>query len=67
MLLQVIRQYTATMPQLRIIEASGSNIARGRNIATAAADSEIIATIDFDGGAGNDSANVCVVLWFYEG
>lgn len=28
---------------------------------------EIIATIDFDGGAGNDSANVCVVLWFYEG
>ncbi|MHC4697672.1 MAG: glycosyltransferase [Planctomycetota bacterium] len=43
---QVIRQYTATMPQLRIIEASGANIARGRNIATAAADSEIIATID---------------------
>ncbi len=42
---QVIRQYTS-MPRLRIIEAPGTNIARGRNIATDAADSEIIATID---------------------
>ena len=44
--IQVIRQYTASMPQLRIIDASGANIARGRNIATSAANSEIIATID---------------------
>ncbi len=44
--IQVIRQYTAGMPQLRIIDASGANIARGRNIATNAANSEIIATID---------------------
>jgi hypothetical protein len=28
---------------------------------------EIVATIDYDGGAGGDSANVTVVLWFYEG
>ncbi|MFQ5590150.1 MAG: glycosyltransferase [Phycisphaerae bacterium] len=43
---QVVRQYAATMPQLRVIEVSGANIARGRNIATEAANSEIIATID---------------------
>jgi hypothetical protein len=28
---------------------------------------EVVATIDFDGGAGNDSANVSVTLWFTEG
>ena len=28
---------------------------------------EVVVTIDYDGGAGSDSANVSVVLWFYEG
>jgi len=42
----VIRQYTDSMPQLRVIESPGANIARGRNIGTAAAKSEIIATTD---------------------
>ena len=44
--LRVIRQYAATMPQLRLIEAPGANIAAGRNIGTAAAGNEIIATTD---------------------
>ncbi len=28
---------------------------------------EVVLTIDFDGGGGNDSANISIVLWFYEG
>ena len=28
---------------------------------------EIVVTIDYDGGGGNDSANVTVILRFYEG
>ncbi|HET6446170.1 MAG TPA: hypothetical protein VFI27_16505 [candidate division Zixibacteria bacterium] len=28
---------------------------------------EVVVTIDYNGGDGNDSANVSVVLWFYEG
>jgi glycosyltransferase involved in cell wall biosynthesis len=43
---RIIRQYSSGMPQLRLVEAPGANIARGRNVGTAAADHEIIATID---------------------
>jgi hypothetical protein len=28
---------------------------------------EVAVTIDYDGGSGSDSAEVSVVLWFYEG
>ena len=28
---------------------------------------EVVATIDYDGGAGTDGAGVSIVLWFYEG
>lgn len=43
---RLIRQYAATHPRLRFIEAPGANIARGRNIGIEEATSEIIATID---------------------
>lgn len=43
---RVARQYQASLPQLKIIEAPNVNIARGRNIGTQAASSEIIATTD---------------------
>lgn len=43
---RVIRRYFDALPQIRIIEAPGANIARGRNIGTAAATHEIIATTD---------------------
>lgn len=42
----VVRQYLATLPQLRILIASGANIARGRNIGAAAVKSDIVATTD---------------------
>lgn len=44
--LPLIRQYTTSLPQLRLIDANGANIARGRNIGTAHAKSRVIATID---------------------
>lgn len=28
---------------------------------------EVMVTIDYDGGGGNDSAGISIVLWFYEG
>ena len=43
---RLIHQYCSSLPQLRLIEAHGTNIARGRNIGTEAATSEIIATTD---------------------
>lgn len=43
---RLVRQYETSLPQLRLIEAPGANIARGRNIGVRAAHSEIIATID---------------------
>ncbi len=43
---RVIGQYKTSLPQLRLIEAPAANIARGRNIGSAAAVHEIIATID---------------------
>ncbi len=42
----LIRQYASSLPQLRLIDADGANIARGRNIGTAHATSRVIATID---------------------
>ncbi|MHC5111757.1 MAG: glycosyltransferase [Planctomycetota bacterium] len=42
----VARQYQRSLPQLRIVDAPGANIARGRNIGTTAARHEIIATTD---------------------
>ena len=44
--LDVIRQQAAMNPCLRLIEAPGANIARGRNIAARAATADIIATTD---------------------
>ena len=44
--LRVIRQYAADLPNLRLIEAPGANIARGRNVGTAEATHAIIATTD---------------------
>jgi len=43
---EVIRRYTAAESILRLIEAPGVNIARGRNIAADAARGEIITTTD---------------------
>ncbi|MBU0718412.1 MAG: glycosyltransferase [Planctomycetes bacterium] len=43
---RLIRQYAASFPQLRLIEAPGSNIAAGRNLGVRVAKSEIIATTD---------------------
>ena len=28
---------------------------------------EVVVTVDYDGGAGGDAANVSVILWLYEG
>ncbi len=44
--IHVIHRQTATNPRVRLIEAPGANIARGRNIAADAAKSEIIASTD---------------------
>ncbi|MCO6439421.1 MAG: glycosyltransferase [Phycisphaerae bacterium] len=44
--LRVLRQYEASLTQLRVIHAPGANIARGRNVGAAAARGEIIATTD---------------------
>lgn len=44
--LEVIRQFRSSLPQMKVIDAPGANIARGRNIGTAAAAYEIIATTD---------------------
>ena len=43
---RLIRQYKECLPQLRLIESPGVNIARGRNLAAQAATSEIIITTD---------------------
>ncbi len=43
---RLVRQYMADLVQLRLIEAAGANIARGRNLAAHAVTSEIVATID---------------------
>ena len=43
---RLITQYTESLPRLRLIEAPGANIARGRNIAVEAARGEIIITTD---------------------
>lgn len=43
---RLVRQYAGSLPQLRLIEAPGANIARGRNIGTKSAHSEIVATTD---------------------
>ncbi len=51
--LDVIRQFRTSLPRLRVIDAPGANIARGRNIGTAAAAHEIIATTD--GGCRADA------------
>jgi glycosyltransferase involved in cell wall biosynthesis len=42
----VVREFAARCDRVRLIEAPGANIAAGRNIGIAAAQSEIIATID---------------------
>lgn len=42
----VLRQFCETLPMLRVLDAPGANIARGRNLGVAAAQSEIIATTD---------------------
>ncbi len=42
----VLRQFSETLPMLRVLDAPGANIARGRNLGVAAAQSEIIATTD---------------------
>lgn len=42
----LIRSYAASNPRIRLIEAPGANIARGRNIGTAATQCKIIATTD---------------------
>lgn len=42
----LIRSYAASNPRIRLIEAPGANIARGRNIGTAATNCKIIATTD---------------------
>ncbi|MDO8632522.1 MAG: glycosyltransferase [Phycisphaerales bacterium] len=44
--LDVIRAFSARLPQLRWIESPGANIAEGRNIGTQAATGAIIATTD---------------------
>ena len=43
---QVIRSFEASNPRIRLIEAPGANIARGKNIGTEAATCEIIAATD---------------------
>ncbi len=43
---RLVRQYQGSLPQLRVIDAPGANIARGRNIGVEAAESEIVATTD---------------------
>ena len=44
--MDVVRRKMARMPNLRLVEAPGANIARGRNIGVKAATGEIIATTD---------------------
>lgn len=44
--LRLIRQYESSLPQLKVIESPGSNIAHGRNVAASAATSDIIASTD---------------------
>ncbi len=51
---QVVREFAAGHPEVRLIEAPGVNIARGRNIATEAARGAIIAGIDSGCRAGPD-------------
>lgn len=43
---RLINQYMVSMPQLRLIEAPGANIARGRNLGVEDARGEIIITTD---------------------
>ena len=43
---EVIRKHAADNPRIRLIEAVGTNIAQGRNIAADAAAGEIIASTD---------------------
>jgi len=52
--IDVLRQYEQSIEPIRVISAAGANIARGRNIASAAAGGEIIATIDAGCRAEND-------------
>ena len=44
--LRLIGQYNSSLPQLRLIQSPGSNIAHGRNVAVRAAKSEIIISTD---------------------
>ena len=44
--LRLVRQYESSLPQLKVIESPGSNIAHGRNVAARAATSDIIASTD---------------------
>lgn len=44
--LSVIRRHAASNERLRLVEAPGTNIARGRNLAARSASGEIIASID---------------------
>ena len=44
--IELVRRYAQAHPQVRLMEAPGANIARGRNLGTASATSEIIATTD---------------------
>lgn len=44
--LNMLRSFAARDSRIRVIEAPGANIARGRNLGTAAATTEIIATTD---------------------
>jgi len=43
---RVVGQYASALPQLRLIESPGANIARGRNVATQEATHEIIVSTD---------------------
>ena len=52
--LRVIRRRMVDEPRVRLLEAPGANIARGRNIGARAATSEIIATTDAGCRAGPD-------------
>jgi len=44
--LAVVNEFSARLPQMRLVKANGANIAAGRNIGTKAANGAIIATTD---------------------
>ncbi len=54
--LQVIHSFEASNLRVRLIEAPGANIARGRNIGTEAATCEIIAATDSGNGEAETRA-----------